>query len=275
MNIFEILFYQPIYNLIIVLYRILGGELGLAIIAVGIISRAVLIPLALKQAKLAETGREFSDKAKEIKKRVKDKEKQQQELLKLQQEYLPAQLGGCLPLILQFIIFINIYSVLRNIIEKGAESFNQVAYSFVPKFTEGYSIDNDFFRVFDLQKSPSQVEGVVNLIPYIVLIILVGLTQYYSFKVIASLRKAKPDKDKDDKSKKKKEGEAEDFNEIMQRSTQQATALMPLLLMFISFSLPSGLSIYLITTSTFVILQQLIFSKYKTLKQENEDKIRK
>ncbi len=269
------MFYQPIYNLIIVLYRILGGELGLAIIAVGIISRAVLIPLALKQAKLAETGREFSDKAKEIKKRVKDKEKQQQELLKLQQEYLPAQLGGCLPLILQFIIFINIYSVLRNIIEKGAESFNQVAYSFVPKFTEGYSIDNDFFRVFDLQKSPSQVEGVVNLIPYIVLIILVGLTQYYSFKVIASLRKAKPDKDKDDKSKKKKEGEAEDFNEIMQRSTQQATALMPLLLMFISFSLPSGLSIYLITTSTFVILQQLIFSKYKTLKQENEDKIRK
>ena len=177
MNIFQILFYQPLYNLIVALYHILGDDLGLAIIAVAILSRAVLIPVTFRQVKMAESSREFNEKSKEIRKKYKkDKEKQTQELMKLQQEFLPAQLGGCLPMIFQLLIFVNIYSVIRNLIAEGAGGFNEIAYSFVPKL--GETISGNFLGgLLDLKVAPNAIEGTA-LIPYIILIIGVGIAQY-------------------------------------------------------------------------------------------------
>lgn len=260
MNIFEILFYQPVYNLLIVFYRAFGENLGLSIIAIGILSRLIMMPLTLKQSKMAESGRAFSEKSKEIKKKFKnDKEKQQQELLKLQQEYLPAQLGGCLPLIFQFIVFINIYNVIRNIISTDGFGFNKFAYSFVEKFSDGYEINTNFLGIFDLHTTPGSVSG-TDLIPYLLLVIGVGIAQYFSVKVLSGLRNS--DKKEEKKKKEKDKDGPEDFGEIMQRSTKQVMFIMPIFLMFVSFSLPSGLSIYLITTSLFVILQQVVYYRY-------------
>ena len=141
-----------------------------------------------------------------------------------------------------------------------AEIFNKIAYDFVPKFADSYQISKNFLG-FDLSQSASSIGKFPDVIPYFILVILVGATQYFSFKVMSSLRKPKKDGEKGKDKKKKKDNEPEDFGEIMQRSTKQATLLMPVLLMFLSYSLPSGLSIYLITTSTFVILQQLFLNK--------------
>ncbi|MCA9386939.1 membrane protein insertase YidC [Candidatus Dojkabacteria bacterium] len=274
MNIFEVLFYQPLYNLIVGLYHLLGDDLGLAIIAVAILSRAVLIPITFRQVKMAESSREFNEKSKEIRKKYKkDKEKQTQELMKLQQEYLPAQLGGCLPMIFQLIVFINIYSVIRNLIAEGASGFNEIAYSFVPKL--GETINGQFLGgLMDLKIAPNAVNG-TSLIPYIVLIIGVGIAQYSSLKILSGLRKKSEKKDdskeKESKKKKKKDDGMEDFAEIMQKSTQQAMLVFPFMLMFISFGLPTGLSVYLITTSIFVILQQSIFYKVKERREKAEN----
>lgn len=278
MNIFEVLFYQPLYNLIVSLYHLLGDDLGLAIIAIAILSRVVLIPLTARQVKMAESSREFNEKSKEIKEKFKkDKEKQTQELMKLQQEFLPAQLSGCLPMILQLIIFINIYNVIRNLISEGAEGFNQIAYPFVPHLNQ--TIEGSFLGgLLDLKIAPNAVEG-SSLIPYIILIVGVGIAQYLSLKILSGLRKkAEKNKPEDDKKKKKKDKKGkknadsmEDFGEIMQRSTQQAMLIFPFMLMFISFGLPTGLSIYLITTSIFVILQQSISYKLKERKESAQE----
>lgn len=271
MNIFEILFYQPIYNLIVVFYHLLSDNLGLAIIAIAIFSRAILIPVTRRQIKMAESSREFNEKSKAIKKKHKNnKEKQTEELLKLQQEYLPAQLGGCLPLIFQLIIFINIYSVIRNLIQEGASGFNEIAYSFVPKFTGEVNV-NFLGDLLDLKIAPNSAES-SNIFPYIVLLVLVGITQYASLKIMTGMRNRKKnealDEKKQKKQKNKKDNDPQDFGEIMQRSTQQAMLIFPFLLMFISYGLPAGLSIYLITTSSFVILQQSI-SYYIQRRKEN------
>src|SRR5688572_17069963 len=144
MNIFNVLFYEPLYNALIILYRALGDDLGLAIIAIALLSRFIMIPLTIRQIKMAESSREFSEKMKEIKKKYKkNKEKQQEELMKLQSQYLPAQIGGCLPMIFQFIFFINIYRVIKNLIDEGTSGFNEVAYSFVDRFPSDYHIDSN------------------------------------------------------------------------------------------------------------------------------------
>jgi membrane protein insertase Oxa1/YidC/SpoIIIJ len=174
-------------------------------------------------------------------------------------------------MIFQFIVFINIYSIIRNLIGQGVTSFNDLAYSFVPKFAEGYTINTDFFGIVDLKQTANGVNEFPQILPYIILILLVGLTQWGSMKVMMALRSD----DKEEEKKPKKKGEPEDFGEIFQQSTRQAMLLMPIVFMFLSFNLPSGLSIYLITTSTFVILQQLFMHKIRRQPAEGGQGVRK
>src|SRR5690348_2310189 len=102
MDIFTVLLYQPIYNLLVVFYRLFGNDLGLAIIAIALLMRLVLFPLTMRQTKMAETSREFNVKLKELREKYKDdKDKLNTEMAKLQSQYLPGQLNGCLSLILQ------------------------------------------------------------------------------------------------------------------------------------------------------------------------------
>lgn len=219
---------------------------------------------------MSESSREFNDKANEIKKRFKNnKEKQNQELMKLQSEYLPKQLAGCLPLIFQFIFFINMYNVIRNIINEGAIGFNKVAYSFVPVFEEGYKIHTSFLGIINLDESANQLSFTdPKIIPYLVVIFLVGLSQYLSTKILMGARK-QSDAKKEDNKKQKKANEPEDFSQIMEQSTKQAMFLLPIMIAFISYSLPSGLGIYWTAQSTFVIIQQFVTQKLSSRKSSN------
>lgn len=271
-EIFNVVFYDPIYNLLVFFYHLLGDNLGLGIIATAIVARTVMAPLTLRQIKMARSGREFAEKMREIKRKHKnDKEKQQEELMKVQAEYLPAQLGGCLPLIFQLIFFVSMYRVISNIIDTEGTGFNEVAYGFVDKVEGG--INGDFLGIFNLKESASGVlaeDGITSFLPYLLLIIGVGLAQFASTRILAAFRNANKKEDKKKKNK-KKENEPEDFSEIMQRSTKQAFLIMPFLTMFIAFGLPSGLSVYWITQSSFVIVQQWVFIKLGKLTNDDEE----
>lgn len=265
-EIFDVLFYEPLYNGIIILYHALGDNLALAIIGIALISRTVMIPLTLRQIRMAESGREFSEKVKEIKEKYKDdQEKQNQEMMKIQSQYLPQQLAGCLPMIFQFIIFINIYRVIRNIIDEGAIGFNEVAYSFVDKFPDGYEYTTDLLGLMDMKNSSSDVvssEGIAEALPYLLLLVGVAAAQFGSMRILMAIRSKRSTKDeKSKKEEKKKKAGEEDFSEILQRSTKQTMFFMPVLLMFIGYGLPSGLSLYWISQSGFVIIQQFVISR--------------
>jgi len=47
MDIFTALTYQPIYNLLIVFYRLFSDNLALALIAIALISRLITVPVQL------------------------------------------------------------------------------------------------------------------------------------------------------------------------------------------------------------------------------------
>lgn len=265
MDITITLLYQPIFNLIIVFYRLFGENLGLAIIAIGIFSRLITLPIMIRQRQTMVRSREFSDKMKTIKEKHKNnKEQQDKELMALQSEYLPSQLAGCLPIILQLIFFINIYQVIINLVERGATAFNEMAYSFIPAFNEGYQLNYSFLG-FDLSKHPADfVSGdFLSFLPYIILMVLVGVTQYYSMKISMNANKQNNPKleEPKKKNKNKKLGKdnpaTEDFSEIMQKSTQQTMVLFPILYTFLSYQFRAGLSLYWIIQSGFVIIQQL------------------
>ena len=282
MDIFTVLFYQPIFNLLVVLYRLFSENLGLAIIVLALLSRIITLPITIRQMRSAASGKEMQAKVNEIKKKYKnDKEKQQQEMMKVQSEYLPGQLAGCLPVILQLILFINVYNVINNLIAHGIDSFNKVAYGFVPAFDSGYHLNTSFLGLFDLKTAASHFQITdPQIIPYIIIVILVGVTQYFSTKYMmngqATLAQNEAKiaeegkKDKKSKSDKKKDPDApEDFSSILQQSSKQTMLLLPILFGLFSYNVASGLGFYWIAQSSFVIIQQFVTKQIKKRKTEN------
>ena len=119
-KIFQILFYQPIFNILIIFYDLFKGNLGLAIIAVAVLSRLVTYPITKAQIKAAEKGKEFQKKFADVKKKYgKNKEKLNEEMAKLQAKYLPSQLSGCLPIIILIILLIQIRGGIVNLVDKA------------------------------------------------------------------------------------------------------------------------------------------------------------
>jgi YidC/Oxa1 family membrane protein insertase len=284
MDLFTILFYQPIYNLLVFFYHLFGSNLGLAIIAIALITRVLMFPLTTRQVAMAEKSRELNEKVKALKaKHGEDKEALNQEMLKVQSEYLPGQLNGCLSLIVQLVVIINIYNVISNLFSpNGIATFNSLAYPFVPKFAEGAAINGNFFGIIDLQTVGNTLTNAgLAFVPYVVLAILAGAGQYYSNRILMGLAKRRRDGDKQDgveeaeivapkkkhKAKSKKEEretteKSPDFAEIMERSNRQTIVIFSVMLVFMSLSLPAGLSLYWTVQSGLVIIQQLLLDKF-------------
>jgi YidC/Oxa1 family membrane protein insertase len=105
-------------------YR-LTGNYGWAIIIFTIIVRLVLYPLYHLQTKSMIKMRQIQPKIEEIRKKYKDPQRQQQELMKLYKEEGANPASGCLTILIQFPIFILLFTVIRYYSE---------AFAFSPSF---------------------------------------------------------------------------------------------------------------------------------------------
>lgn len=103
--------------------------MGLAIILIAFVVKLITIPLTRKQMESGKKMKIFQEKSKQVKEKYKkNQEKMNEELMKLTQTYMPAQLAGCLPLIVSIIFLIQVRNVVVHLVNQGYESFNEVAY---------------------------------------------------------------------------------------------------------------------------------------------------
>jgi len=93
-------------------YR-LTGNYGWAIIIFTIIVRLILYPLYHLQTKSMIKMRQIQPKVEQIRKKYKDPQRQQQELMKLYKEEGTNPASGCLTILVQFPIFILLFTVIR------------------------------------------------------------------------------------------------------------------------------------------------------------------
>ncbi|MBN1331535.1 membrane protein insertase YidC [Candidatus Dojkabacteria bacterium] len=269
--------FELVFNSLVFLYRILGEDMGLALIAVALLSRIVVYPLTVKQLKNVDKNKEFQKKYEDVKSKYKNnKDKQAKELAKLQGEYLPGQLSGCFTIILQLLLLIQINYVIRNLLKYGAEGFNTLAYGFIDKFPAGYQFNLHFLGVLNLGES-ARDQGLTNFAdswPYLAIAGFLVLTQYFSMKILSGLTKDQKKEEekkrelaKKKKTKNKKAGEEDvpSFGEVFQDTNRQMMMFFPLILGFFSLNYPSGLSLYFATTSLFVIIQQGILKRDKII----------
>jgi YidC/Oxa1 family membrane protein insertase len=178
---------------------------------------------------------EIQPEVKRLQKEYKeDREEMQKRLMALYQERGVNPAAGCLPLILQMPIWFALFSVLRN---PGDTIPAQSA------LADAVAQDETFFLSMDLLKAPSEAasSGIVNAIPYIILVLIVMAAGFYQ-QWQTTRRRASSGQPQPEQP----------------QGMQTVLKIMPLFFGFISWGFPTGLVLYFATSNLFRIAQQSV-----------------
>lgn len=228
------LLYQPILLVLININGLLHN-FGFSILALTILINTLLIPLRVPAQKSALKMQNLKPHLDVIKKKHgKDPKKLQEEQMKLYKEHGVNPAGGCLPLIVQFIILIALYQVLMGVITHGK--------------IDGVAIQTQFLW-FNLTKPD----------PFYILPIVTGLSQFILSKMMYPPKKKTIqdskmiEKKKTEKDKKENPDFMSEMGDAMQT---QMIYFMPIMTTIFALQFPSGLSLYWVTSTVFSIIQQ-------------------
>ena len=260
MNIWFTLLYQPLVNALIVFYDIFGN-FGVAIIALTVAIRTLLIPLTAPSLKTAQRMKELAPELAKLKKKFG---KNKTALAKAQMELYKKRgvnpTAGCLPQIVQIIILIALFQAFNKVLRTNGDiitNLNEVLYPSLQLAKD--TIINAKFFYLDLTKPdlitlPFKI-GIGNIgidkVPGIFLISAAAV-QFMSSKLMMPSIKT------EEKIAKKTETKSDDMATMMQ---SQMLYLMPIMTLVIGFSFPSGLVLYWLTFSLFMLIQQKLSKK--------------
>ena len=238
---------NPLFNLIFVFYR-LTGSLGVSIIFLTLIIRAVLVPIMLPSLKALKKQQDLQPEIDKIKLKFKhDKKKQAEMQMELFKKHGINPASGCSTQIIMILVLIALYGVIRKFtLGASIDELNAHVYFNSLKLIEGESINTNFLYM-DLAKPD----------PFFILAILAGLFQLISSKMTM------PFVEQGEKAAKKTPGKSDDLAYNMQ---QQMLYTMPIMNVLIGLTLPSGVVLYMVVTTIFSIAQSYFVSGWGGLK---------
>lgn len=247
MNIFTTILVQPLANGLVLFYRLLGSNMGLAIIGFSIFLRVVLEPLTRPYMESMKKMRDYAPQLEKIKQRHKGDRAKLAEAQAAFYKEKGINIGaGCLPMILQFVVLIALYQVFIAALSNGNIShFNDLLYQPL-KFASGQIINTKFLYL-DIVK-PDNIN--LSFIPFPIpglIVILAAISQMISAKM------ATPYLEAEKKLAKKTKGNQDDMMAAMQSSSIYT---FPLLTLLIGVKFPSGLAIYWLVFSLYQAYQQ-------------------
>jgi len=148
-----------IFSLILKMLYSVVGNYGVAIVILTIAVRVVTAPLTIKQMRSMERMRALSPKLKEIQAEfADDRQKQSEKTMALYKSEGVNPLGGCLPMLLQFPVFIGLFYALRSTIQlRQAPFFGWIDDLSVPESLFDIPVLGLPFRVLPLIMGASMV----------------------------------------------------------------------------------------------------------------------
>jgi YidC/Oxa1 family membrane protein insertase len=232
---FNLFLYQPLFNLLVLIYVYMPGQdMGLAIIVLTILVKLLLYPFSKKSIKSQKELQEIQPKLNELKEKYKDnKDELGKATLNLYRENKINPLSSCLPVIIQLPFFIAIFRVLQRGLSQDSLA---LLYKFTPR---PEFLRTEFLGLIDLSK------------PNIVFALLAAVSQFIQAKMLSSKRPEIKDKGARD----------EDFAAILNKQTLY---IMPVLTLFIGIRFPSGLALYWFVSTLITILQQVYMFKFSS-----------
>lgn len=221
---FNILFYQPIANAMVLLYNTIAlRDLGIAIILVTAVVRLILYPFFHKMFHQQALAAKMRPELQKIQKEFKnDKERQTKELMALYQKYRVNPFYPVLFMLIQLPIAFALFKVFT----KGIETkFAGLLYPFI---TSPESISSLSLNFVDLSKRN------------IILIIIAAGLQYWQARTGSQAAAADPEQKK--------------MSDMM-------SIVGVVLIAVVLWTVPSAVALYFIVTSAFSIYQQMSCNK--------------
>lgn len=214
---------MPLAWLIIKIGNFLGNY-GLSVMAVGLLIRIILIPFTRKTIKQSENMKKAQPEMERLEKKYANKNDQEslmmksQEMMMIYKKYNISPFGSCLISFIQLPLFFGFLEAINRI----------------PAIFEGD------LGAYQLGTTPLIGIKSGNYF-YIVLILLIILTTYLSFKFSMSSM----------------------GNADQQKQMKMMTGFMLVFISIASFSLPTAIALYWVVTNGFSVVQNLIMKRGK------------
>ncbi len=223
---------NPFITILLFLYKILGGNVVLAIILLTVMVRVITIPLTQRQQRSAKAMQQLQPELKRLQEKYKnDRERLAQAQWELYRQYGVNPLASCLPLLVQFPIIIALYRAI--VITLAATPLQLLDLSerlWVPSLSTVVPMQNRFLWL-----------NLTSPDPLYILPILVVVSTWLQQKLLMP-------------STPTNEGENKQADQAAQIS-RQMMMIMPIMFGIFALSFASGLSIYFIASNLIGIAQ--------------------
>lgn len=283
-------FFANIFGYLLNIINDFVGNYGLAIILFTVIIKILMLPLSIKQQKTMKKSAKIQEQVKILQFKYKnDPEKLNREMMDLYKKENMSPFSGCLSTIVQFILLISIFYMVRfpltymeKIDKNQLDTYVQQmkddgmavsqAYSEIDivreinylkdKFPEDKNLNkinlNMRFFGLDLGKIPQQNLGdwTVYIIP-----ILYIISTFISMRITTAMQDKTKSKDDVIDITEKKEEEKNEMEDAMAQSNKMMSWMMPIMSVSISLVAPLGLALYWLVNNILMIGERLILNK--------------
>ncbi len=216
------LFVKPLAYILLKLGIFLKNNFALSLIIISLIIRLIAYPFTKKTAMQSELIQKAQPELNKIQNKYKDKQdqesmmKQSQEMMAVYKKYNISPMSGCLFSMIQLPLFIAFFEAVQRI----------------PAIFEGK------FLTLQLGTTPIVGFGTSGVVAYIILMLLIALSTFFSFKLNMT-------------------GNSLDANMKMM------PMMMSGMIIVMGLFMPSALGIYWVTTNLFTIIQNLLVKRSK------------
>ncbi|MCS7071548.1 MAG: YidC/Oxa1 family membrane protein insertase, partial [Anaerolinea sp.] len=236
---------NPFTTLLVFLYSIFN-DMVLAIAVFTILIRLLTYPLTAQQMRSSAAMQKLQPELKKLQEKYKnDREALAQEQMKLYREAGINPLGGCLPLLIQFPIFIALYqAILHALASTPTQLLDLSGRLLIPGMDRTIPLNNIWLGM-NLTQPPNFNAGGLPMIMGALLVFLTFITTWIQFKV--TMPQTPPSAD----------GKPDQAQQV----SQSMGTIMPVMYAFFALSFSIGLSIYFIVSNVAGILQYSLMGK--------------
>jgi len=233
--------FQPLLNLLLFLYALIGRNFGLAVIVFTVLVRILTLPITMQQMRSAKASQDMQPKLAELQQKYKnDKEKLAQEQMKLYKESGVSPLGCLVPTLIQLPVWFGLYQSITAALPQNPLQLLNLAKHIYSRFPILSSVVpssliplNSSFLWLNLGRPD----------PYYVIPILTVASMWIQQKMMA----------------------AQNADSQQQAMSQSMELMMPLMFGWITINLASGLGLYFVATNVVGIVQQYFTSGWGSL----------
>ena len=236
---FNEVFYRPLFNALVLLYQTAAFyDLGVAIIILTVILRLALWPLASRALRSQKELMALQPEIKKIQEQYKkNKDEQMKRVMALYKEKKVNPFSGFVPILIQLPVLFALYRVFFAGFKEGSIT---ALYSFIPN---PGTMQHLFLGMIDLAITHN-----------IVLAVMAGALQFYQSRMMLK-----------DQVKRQKGPVAQ--NDFAAHMSKQMVYVMPAVIAFTAYILPTGIALYLAVTTLFSIIQQVHVLKSASKKE--------